>query len=152
MPSNAQKGSYYKQRTKAWLEARGWTVAFLERVLWIPSRDPEKPEARVPIKRDQFGADLLAMKREALAFCQVKLGRDNVLRAVQEFGKFPFPPFVQRWVVVWTKGASNPEVINAAVTRGPRGDQVVMHGIVVGEPLRQPALRLPKAKTPELGF
>lgn len=152
MTSNAQKGAYYKNRTKAWLEARGWSVGFLERVMWIPSRDPLKPEDRIPIKRDQFGADLLAMKPDAVAFVQVKFGRDKVLDAVREFGKFPFPPFVEQWVVVWTKGAHNPEVINAAVTRGPRGDQVLMKGVVVGEPLKQAALRLPKAKAPELGF
>jgi hypothetical protein len=110
MTTAAAKGSYYKLRTKRWLEAHGFAVAFMERIHWIPARTPGG--RMIPIKRDQFGADLLAMSRDALILVQVKGGTARGHRAAgrREFDKFPIPPFVRTWIVSWQPHARAPEI------------------------------------------
>lgn len=110
--SAAAKGSYYKLRTKRWLEAQGYVVAYLERLLWIPNK--KDLSRMIPVKQDQLGSDLLAMNVEELIFVQVKLGTSGVAKAVKTFATFPFPPTVQRWVVCWTPRAREPHVIDCA--------------------------------------
>lgn len=111
--SASAKGNYYKLRTKKWLEAKGYAVAFMERIMWIP---PKEPGGRlIPIKRDQFGADLLAVSKTELIFVQVKLkGPTNTsgLRAsaIAEFAKHIIPAFAQQWVVIWEPKAREPEI------------------------------------------
>lgn len=113
MKSAAAKGAYYKLRTKKWLEARGYAVAFLERVQWIP---PRVPGGRmIPIKRDQLGADLLAMSRSEVILAQVKGGgtaRRQRAAARRTFDQFPIPAFVQTWIVTWQPRAREPEIQN----------------------------------------
>ena len=106
MKSNAQKGSYFKTKTKKWLEAQGYQVGFLERMfmLFIKGR-------MIPIKRDQFGSDLLAVSEDDIIFVQVKMGKDNVASARKEFDKFVFPCFSQRWIVAWEPRVREPIVI-----------------------------------------
>ena len=69
MTSSAQKGAYYKSRTRVWLRDRGYDVAEFEvvRTLWTP-------KGRLPVKRDQWGADSVAKNAERLVFIQVKGG------------------------------------------------------------------------------
>lgn len=131
--SAVAKGSYYKARTKRWLEGEGYQVAFLERMmlLHIPEKladDGTLREAarQLPIKRDQFGSDLLAVRRDAVVFVQVKLGRKDVWDALREFARYEWPdtPAVKRWVVCWEKGAKTPEVVDAAATPLRTGDVV----------------------------
>lgn len=108
MPSASAKGNYYKLRTKKWLEAKGYRVAFLERLMWLP---PKHPGGRmVPIKRDQFGADLLAVNDGEVIFVQVKLNGKNVAAGRHEFAKHVVPVFTQQWIVVWEPRAREPEV------------------------------------------
>jgi len=38
MPSAVAKGQAWKLKTKRWFEAQGDTVAFLERIFWIPGK------------------------------------------------------------------------------------------------------------------
>lgn len=105
------KGNYYKLRTKKWLEAKGYEVAFLERMMWIP--DKREPGKLIPIKRDQMGADLLAMSKEHVVFVQVKLNRNNIGAARIEFAKHTFPESkeIEKWIVVWEPRDREPEVI-----------------------------------------
>lgn len=117
MQSAVAKGQYWKVRTKKYLESRGYQVAYLERVMWIMTNN-----GRVPVKRDQFGADLLAVNQIEVVFVQVKggeTGRKNVAAARTEFAKYVFPPGTQQWIVVWDKRARHPEVIVAGT--GPTG-------------------------------
>lgn len=100
------KGDYYKAKTKKWLENRGFGVAFLERMMWVSARG-----RLMPIKRDQFASDLLAVNREQVIFIQVKLGRKNIAAARANFARYAFPDFTDKWIVVWEKGAGKPEIL-----------------------------------------
>jgi len=122
--SAVSKGNYYKLKTKKWLEAKGYQVAFMERMMWVFGRKGDMRRL-IPVKKDQFGSDLLAMKgmvigkdgwaedHGELIFVQVKLNRKNVAEAHKAFGKFEFPEFVEKWIVVWEPRAREPEVIKA---------------------------------------
>lgn len=110
MPSNSQKGAYYKGRAKKWLEARGYQVADLEKVYWI--------RGQIPVKRDQFGADLLAVSPERIAFVQVKGGRQaagagQFPEARREFDRYRFPagPIVRKLVLAFAPGSREPRVL-----------------------------------------
>lgn len=110
--SNVSRGAYFKGRTKKWLMARGWQVADLEVVRWIF----KSPTERMPVKRDQFGADLLAMSRKRLIFVQVKggdqaIGAGQFLAARREFDRYTFPPFVRLWIVAWAPRARTPRIV-----------------------------------------
>lgn len=112
MRSASSKGTYYKLRTKKWLEAKGYAVAFMERMMWIPAKKPG--DRMIPIKRDQFGSDLMAMNLEEIIFVQVKFGASTVAAARHEFAKHVFPPLAQRWVVIWTARAREPEIVDCS--------------------------------------
>ena len=106
----ANKGNYYKLRTKKWLENKGYQVATMEKMFRI-----FRPGAEALfVKKDQFGADLLAMNEKELIFVQVKFNtaRTKVEEAIREFNKYRFPPSqtIKRWVVVWEKGGHEPEI------------------------------------------
>ena len=110
MPSNAKKGAYYKARAKKWLEARGYQVADLERVYWI--------RGQIPVKRDQFGADLLAVSPDRIAFVQVKggeqaRGEGQFPAARREFEAYRFPdsPIVRKLVLAFAPGCRSPRVV-----------------------------------------
>jgi hypothetical protein len=116
--SNAGKGAYYKARTRKWLEARGYAVADLEivRTVLLPGRKP------FPVKRDQLGSDLLAVRGDKIVFVQVKggaqcEGKGQFLPAQREFNKFQFPRFVGRVIVAWAPGARGPRFVSV-----PHGD------------------------------
>lgn len=108
--SNAQRGAYYKARTRKYLVARGWQIADLEVVRYVGGG--------IPVKRDQFGADLLAVSHKRLLFVQVKGGKTAlkaITKARREFDLFKFPPFAERWIVCWLPRARQPHVVNAGV-------------------------------------
>ena len=121
MVSNAQRGAYYKGRTKRWLVAQGWQVGNLEEVRWIyrPGRPP------MPLKRDQFGADLLAVSGEGIVFVQVKSVKSGAIggtfpEARRQFAMFTYPAatyrstgiaVVRRWVVAWAPRSRSPRVV-----------------------------------------
>lgn len=109
MPSNAAKGQYYKAKTKRWLEAHGFAVAFMERMMFIHTA-----HGRVPVKRDQFGSDLLAMSRQAIVFVQVKGGKygsKQINAGLKAFDAFEFPPMSQQCVIAWKPRARQPEIV-----------------------------------------
>lgn len=120
MPSNAQRGAYYKGRTKKWLAGMGFQVANLEEVRWI-YRFGKPP---MPVKRDQFGSDLLAMSDKEIIFVQVKGGKSAVggtqPAARRKFAEFRFPHLIhavegktalRRWVVAWAPRSREPRVV-----------------------------------------
>lgn len=111
MASNSSRGAYYKKRTKAWLIAKGYQVAALEVVRWVyrPGRPP------MPVKRDQFGSDLLAMNAIEILFVQVKGGKAAIggtfPDARRKFAEHVFPPGARRIVVGWPPRARRPRVV-----------------------------------------
>ncbi len=109
MPSNAARGARYKAKTKKWLEASGYAVAHLEVVHWIFT-----PKGRMATKRDQFGADLLAMDANGFLFVQVKFGAPDQPKTVARFRVYPWPRsrLVRLWLVVWKLRARAPEILD----------------------------------------
>jgi len=110
MTTSAQKGQQYKSKTKKWLESKGYQVCFLERIfmLFIKGR-------MIPIKKDQFASDLLAVSSTEIIFVQVKFlsgkQKDNGIPAAEkEFAKFVFPHFAQKWIVMWTPRVKEPMI------------------------------------------
>ena len=115
--SNAKRGALIKARTRRWLAAHGWQVAEMEIIRWVWT-----PKGRLPIKRDQWGADLIAVSATRLALIQVKggaqtEGQGQFLAAQREFNKFTFPSFVERWIVCWAPRARLPRVIELRRSR-----------------------------------
>lgn len=109
MRSTSQRGSYYKSRTVKWLKARGYVVAQLERMLMV------RGKPGLFVKRDQLGADLLAVNVSAVLFVQVKMGgrswrKRGLSQARLEFERFPVPPGSEQWIVVWETKARRPLV------------------------------------------
>ena|SRR3990167_10369906 len=104
MAKNA--GNYYKLRTKKWLKAKGFEVATMERMLRI-----SKDDKVIFIKQDQMASDLLAVSEEQIIFIQVKLNRKHIAEGVKGLAAFKMPKWVDKWVVVWSRGAREPEVI-----------------------------------------
>ena len=106
----AKKGAYYKARSKRWLVAHQWQVGNLEEVRWIVTSSG----ARIPVKRDQFGSDLIAMNAYTVAFIQVKGGRtarQGVSAARRKFAEFTFPRASEQWIMLWLPRAREPEII-----------------------------------------
>lgn len=85
----------------------------MEMIRWM---HPGPGRAPVPLKKDQFGSDLLAMTATELIFVQVKSGKaaatSNYPDARDVFAQFYFPPGVKKWVVAWSRGARAPRVID----------------------------------------
>ena len=93
-------------------------MADLEVVRWV-----HKPDgSRIPVKRDQFGSDLLIMNATQLIFVQAKGGKavigGTLPAARRKFTAFIFPPMAQQWVVAWPPRARAPRII--AVVEPPR--------------------------------
>ena len=105
----ANKGNYYKNKTAKYFRDLGYAVETSEKYIRYLDK---KTNSVKWYKKDIFGADLIAINREEIIFIQVKFGRKNIAQAIKEFAKYPFPPFVKLWVVVWEKGAREPEIIN----------------------------------------
>jgi hypothetical protein len=108
--SNASRGAAAKGRTKAWLLERGYQVADLEVVRWMFG-----PGGRVPVKRDQFGSDLLAMSATEIVFVQVKSGATaaggTFPEARRAFAAVQFPIGVRRLIIAWPPRARAPRII-----------------------------------------
>ncbi len=105
------KGTYYKTKTKKWFQKDGFHVEYLEKNQRIFVKGKV-----IFIKRDVFGADGLAMNTEKMIFWQCKLNKKNIAEAIKEFNKFPYPKAcpqkcIERWIVVWTPRAREPEII-----------------------------------------
>ena len=111
MPSATKTGNYYKTRTKKWLEKDGWTVANMETQFRIVTKDKKTGADKVIfVKRDTFGADLMAMNGSQMLFVQVKTNKGDMAAGLKELAKHPYPSFVELWVVRWEPRAREPEV------------------------------------------
>ena len=126
MASNASRGAAAKARTKKFLQARGYQVADMEKVFYIFT-----PKGRIPTKRDQLGADLLAVPpihhatvHEPLTedgygktlFVQCKSGKSAIggtfPDARRKFAEFSFSPAHTAQVVIeWPPRARQPRIV-----------------------------------------
>lgn len=117
MTSSAQRGSYYKARTKRWLESKGYQVADLEKMHWIF----RSGQPALATKRDQFASDLLAVSARAVIFVQVKgasAARGNFPDARRKFESFHFPPWTRQWVIAWPSGSRSPRIVEMRSVHG----------------------------------
>lgn len=104
--SRVSKGNYYRLRTKKWFEKKGFWVETIEKTQRIFVKGMV-----IFKKSDLAGADLLAMDGAQIIFANSVFGKKNVASHLKEFAKYPYPAFVERWVVVWEKGWREPEII-----------------------------------------
>lgn len=109
--SNASRGAAFKSKTKKWLEARGYQVAFLEitRSVWANGG------LKFTVKKDQFASDLLAVGHDSVIFVQVKSGASatggTFPAARREFAKFTFPGCARQLIVAWAPLARVPRLV-----------------------------------------
>ena len=106
---NRESGTYYKKRTKEWFLKQGYICEFVERFHWIFAAGGKM----IPIKRDLFASDGIAICKEHIVFWNSILTKHNLKAHVDEYKKWPFPKTVELYVIVWEKGARHPEVIDA---------------------------------------
>lgn len=105
--SNVAKGIYYKRKTKKYLEGLGFTVEYSERTI---------PISRYRfIRKDIFGADLIAMDGKEIWFVNSVFGMGNIAAHRKGFAQYPFPPHVKRIVVQWpVKRVRIPKIHNCS--------------------------------------
>lgn len=110
--NRVRKGNYYRLRTKKFLEKEGYLVENLEKSqrLFIKGKNPPYDDKVIFIKKDIFGGDLIAMKKDELIFVQCKSNSVDINKGVNEFKKFPFPDFVKKWVVYWQPRSKEPNI------------------------------------------
>ncbi|HOK41584.1 MAG TPA: hypothetical protein PLD27_11160 [bacterium] len=106
------QGDKYKYKTKKYFEKKGYMVEYLERVQTLKIRN-----RYIYIKKDIFGADLLAINKDELLFIQVKSGKDNTgikkSEAISELEKIIMPKckHIKKQLFIWRKFKREPEII-----------------------------------------
>lgn len=105
MVNNVQKGNYYLKKTMDYFRKDGWTVEKTEinYKIWTPKGIFFR-------KKDLLGADLVMMNGKDIVFIQGKTNKVDINKGLNEFKKYPFPPFVKRWVVIWELRAKAPVI------------------------------------------
>lgn len=121
-----QKGNYYRLKTKHWLEAKGFKVETVEKVQRVQS----KARKIIYIKKDLWGADLIAANGEQMIFVNSICNRSHVNPHIKEFLVYPYPPFIDRWVVLWIPGQrpkrgerTEPEIFDVNEVKETEEDQ-----------------------------
>jgi len=105
-------GTQFRYKTKKWFQELGYSVEYLEKYqnMFIKGR-------MIYIKQDLFGSDGIAMNGQQLIFWQCKSSEKNdfkIKEAIRKFKEYPFPPFVDLWIIKWIKynrKGVNPEVV-----------------------------------------
>ena len=102
------RGVYYKQKTKKWFIKKGYQCEYTETLRRIFTK-----KGLIYIKKDLFGADMLAFNEDGYIFANAKFGRNNLSAGLKEFRKFNFPKVkkVEHWLVVWELRVREPEII-----------------------------------------
>lgn len=140
--SSAARGTYYRARSRRFLEGEGYAVADLEKMFRVFDR--AKPERVLWTKRDQLGADLLAVNAREVLFVQVRGGRtarSKVAAALREFARWPCPRRARQWVMVWVPRAREPQIVDVAEERRFRAIPVLQIGVSREPPALKPATR-----------
>lgn len=104
----ASKGNYYRRKTRLFMEGKGYIVEYLE----IQQRFFDKKRNKTGfVKRDLFGADMLAMNGQEMVFVNSVFGKGGVSEHIKRFNQYPFPPKTNRWIVVWELRAREPDIV-----------------------------------------
>ena len=99
------KGNYYKLKTRDWFKKKGYAVEIIEKMHRIYTGGKV-----IFIKRDVFGADIMACNDTETILANSVFGRANVAARIKEFKKYPNGG-LKRWIVVWETRAQEPEII-----------------------------------------
>ena len=110
--SAVKKGNFYKRKTKKWFIDQGYDADYLERVMPIGKS--------IFIKKDLFESDLLAMKENEIIFANSVVGKSNIAVHVSRYRKRIFYKRAKLWIVAWTPGVSEPEIIDVRKYKGSR--------------------------------
>ena len=105
--SNASKGQRYKTRTRDHFRKLGYTAELVEKLQVI-----RRGKQTVYIKKDLLGADVIAVNSTECILANSVLGKSNIAKHIKEFQKYPSGG-LKRWVIIWEKGARNPEIRDA---------------------------------------
>ena len=108
MVSRVQKGNYYRLKTKKWLEADGYLVENLEHSQRIFLKDKDQV---IFIKKDIWGADLIAKNKKEIIFIQCKTNKGDISSGIKELNTTIWPACVKLWVVRWPLRAREPEIV-----------------------------------------
>ena len=103
-----KKGNYYRLKTKKFYEEEGWRVEIIEKNQRIFT-----PKGVIFIKRDVWGADMVAVKNDEELWIQSKTNPVDINKGLMEFKKYPMPARVKQVVVIWQPRAKEPEIIEA---------------------------------------
>lgn len=98
--TRSQKGNYYRLKTKHYFEAKGFHVETVEKIQRIQGTRGKI----LYVKKDLLAADLIAMNHEQMIFVNSICNRSDLSSHIKQFLKYPYPPFIDRWVVLWTPG------------------------------------------------
>lgn len=102
------KGNRYKYKTKKWLEGQGFMVEYTEMVRYFFDK---KKGRMIPIKKDIFYCDLIAIRSDLILFVQVKVNKSNISPAKALLGRLAVPQNAEKWIVVWIPRKREPEII-----------------------------------------
>lgn len=106
----ANKGQYYKYKTKKYYQKLGYDVTLSEFIFRA---------GKFFVKKDIFGSDVIAMNGKEILFVNSKFvgnkksGYTSKSDGIKEFKKYRFPPGAKALLVMWTKGAREPVIIDA---------------------------------------
>lgn len=106
--NNVAKGNRYKYKTKKWLESQDFVVEYSEMIRYFFDR---KKGVRIPIKKDLFHSDIIAVRKDLILFVQVKVNKKNISPAKALFNKLLVPENCEKWIVVWIPRKKEPEII-----------------------------------------
>lgn len=109
----ADKGNYYKRRSKEWLVGLGYShVEYTEKLQRIAKKDG----GIMYVKRDLFHSDGIAIGNDEVIFWNSVLSKANVASHVKNYLTIPWPAceHLKVWIIVWEKGAHEPEIIDLA--------------------------------------
>lgn len=95
--ASAKKGKADKNKIRNWYRKQGWACETCEKYQMIFSA-----KGRFVVKRDLWGADLIATNGVELIFIQCKQNRPaEFKKAREEFAKYPVPKYVRQVVAYW---------------------------------------------------
>ena len=104
------KGDYYRRKTKKMFDEDGYHTEYME--VKIRVWDDSK-KALVYRKTDILECDGVSMNGEEIIFWNSVLGRAGISSHYKRFKKLPFPKSskIKVYIIVWTKGAREPEIV-----------------------------------------
>ena len=100
MTTSAQKGNYYKAKTKKHFEGLGYHVEYLE--FYISA-------GKFNVKKDILGADGLCINDREFFIWQSCLGKSNVAAEIRKLRSYPHGG-IKRFLVVWEAGNGTPDI------------------------------------------